>query len=222
MNLVNGTHPPQSCMIHAPQTRGSNNWSDTVPFSMPSISGLAQNPPVWLDALGPVPGRSDRADQWRRVAAEVAAHRRTYNIADSEPELLPKTHLKKSEVAQGLRNRAAALHKHSELTTRAPMPEEGNAETAQQKKDQAVTTLSPTSAEAKLAQLRRLSQGAAQPATEQENTVPAEPEHEMSGPKPTPTGSRWLRNCVGTAPNCKMSRRTMPRMTSCAAKDQVG
>ncbi|MGP4994853.1 MobF family relaxase [Glutamicibacter ardleyensis] len=155
-------------------------------------AGLAQNPPVWLESLGPVPGRSDRADQWRRVAAEVAAYRRTYNIADSEPALLPKTHLKKSEVAQDLRNRAAALHKHSELTTRAPMADEATAEMATQKNDQAVTTLSPTSAEAKLAELRRLSQGTTQPTTEQENTVPEEPEHEMNGPRPTPAAESLL------------------------------
>ncbi|HJX78123.1 MobF family relaxase [Glutamicibacter sp.] len=153
---------------------------------------LAQNPPVWLDALGPVPGRSDRAEEWRRVAAEVAAYRRTYNIADSEPALLPKTHLKKSEVAQNLRNRAAALHKHSELTTRAPMPEEAKTEMIQQKNDQAFTTLNPTNAEAKLAQLRRLSQGGIQPTSEQENIVPAEPEHEMSGQKPTPAAESLL------------------------------
>lgn len=153
---------------------------------------LAQNPPVWLEALGPVPGRGDRADQWRRIAAEVAAYRRTYNIADSEPALLPKTHLKKSEVAQDLRNRAAALHKHSELTTRAPLTEEATAEMATQKNDEATTTLEPTSAEAKLAQLRRLSQGTTQPTTEQENTVPADPEHEMSGPKPTPAAESLL------------------------------
>lgn len=153
---------------------------------------LAQNPPVWLDALGPVPGRGDRAEEWRNLAAEVSAYRRTYNIADSEPALLPKAHLKKSEVAQNLRNRAAALHKHSKLTTRTPMPDEANAEMAQQKNDQTVTTLSPTSAEAKLAQLRRLSQGVTQPTTEQENTVPADPEHEMSGQKPTPAAESLL------------------------------
>ena len=153
---------------------------------------LAQNPPVWLEALGPVPERSDRAEEWCRVAAEVAAYRRTYNIADSEPALLPKTHLKKSDVAQSLRNRAAALHKHSEMTARAPMSEEAKEEMAQQKNDQANTTLSPTSAEAKLAELRRLSQGTTQPTTEQENTVTAEPEHEMSGKKPTPAAEPLL------------------------------
>lgn len=153
---------------------------------------LAQNPPVWLEALGPVPGRGDRAEEWRRVAAEVAAYRRTYNIADSEPELLPKTHVKKSEVAQDLRNRAAELHKHSELTTRSPMTDEATAEMATQKNDEAATTLSPTSAEAKLAELRRLSQGNTQPATDQESTVPADAEHEMSGQKPTQAAESLL------------------------------
>ncbi|PCC36530.1 MobF family relaxase [Glutamicibacter sp. BW77] len=154
---------------------------------------LAQNPPVWLGALGPVPGRSDRAEEWRRVAAELAAYRRTYNIADSEPALLPKSHVKKSEVAQNLRNRAAALHKHSELTTRAPMTGEATAEMATQKNDQAATTLEPTSAAAKLAQLRQRAQGTS-PESEQdkENTVSTDPGHEMSGQKPTSAAESLL------------------------------
>ncbi|MGP9784535.1 MobF family relaxase [Glutamicibacter sp. AOP12-B1-11] len=183
-------HDPRTPDAWKQQLIGYRNVLDTEHQRVGA--DLAQNPPVWLEALGPVPGCSDRAEEWRRVAAEVAAYRRTYNIADSEPALLPKTHLKKSDVAQNLRHRAAALHKHSELTARAPMPEEAKEEMAQQKNDQANTTLSPTSAEAKLAQLRRLSHGTTQPTTEQENTVTAEFEHEMSGKKPTPAAESLL------------------------------
>lgn len=146
---------------------------------------LAVAPPVWLESLGPVPGKPHRAEQWRRLAAEVAAYRGTYNIADSEPELVPKSHLKKSETAQNLRNRAAELHKHSALTKTPALNSQANSEHAVLAENQAVTTLSPTSAEAKLAALRRLSQGNQETTTEQENTVATEPEHETRGKKST-------------------------------------
>ncbi|MGP5524471.1 hypothetical protein ACTXM3_14485, partial [Glutamicibacter arilaitensis] len=119
---------------------------------------LAQNPPAWLDDLGPVPGRADRAEEWRRLAAEIAAYRRTYNIADAEPALLPTQHLKNNPVAQDLRNRAAALHKHSELTTREPMPAEAKERLVQQKTNESAATVGQSDAAAKIAALRQRAQ----------------------------------------------------------------
>ncbi|MGP5049183.1 hypothetical protein, partial [Glutamicibacter ardleyensis] len=134
---------------------------------------LAQNPPVWLDALGPVPGRSDRAEEWRRLAAEIAAYRRTYNIPDAEPALLPKQHLKNSPVAQDLRNRAAQLHKHSELTTREPMPDDAKKQLAQQMMNEAGATVGQSDAAAKIAALRQRAQTT-------NETTPREKENAMS------------------------------------------
>lgn len=146
-------------------------WKEQIESYQPTLdvehqrigAELAQNPPAWLEDLGPVPGRADRAEEWRRLAAEVAAYRRTYNIADSEPGLLPKKHLKDSLVAQDLRNRAAELHKHSALTSREPMPAEAKEQVAQLKIDQAVTTVAQPSAADKLAALRAMAQGGKKP-----------------------------------------------------------
>lgn len=145
---------------------------------------LAQNPPAWLESLGPVPGRSDRAEEWRRLAAEVAAYRRTYNIPDSEPGLLPKSHLKNSTVAQELRNRAAALHKHSALTSTPPLDPQAKRAHVTMISDQASTTLSPTSAESKLAELRQRVQGQQKAAKNQEDRVSTESEQKTSAQEP--------------------------------------
>lgn len=153
---------------------------------------LSLTPPVWLDALGPVPGKPHRAAEWRRLAAEVAAYRRTYNIADSEPELIPKAHLKKSDIAQGLRNRAVELHKHSALTSTPAMSGQAKNEHAQKANAEAVTTLAPTSAEAKLAALRQKIQGKTQATSDQENTMSTDPERKNSDQKPTPVAESLL------------------------------
>lgn len=144
------------------------------PWKFLSLSGL------WLH------------DESAGLAAEVATYRSTYNIADSDPVLLPKSHVKNSEVAQDLSNRAAELHKHSALTTLEPMPAEAKEQVAQQKNEQSVTTLTPTSAEAKLAELRRLVQGSRPTTAEKENSVTADPEQEMGGKKPVPVAESLL------------------------------
>ncbi|MGR6902211.1 MobF family relaxase [Glutamicibacter sp. BSL13] len=145
---------------------------------------LAQNPPAWLESLGPVPGRSHRAEEWRRLAAEVAAYRRTYNIADSEPGLLPASHLKKSEVAQGLRNRAAELHKHSALARTPPLSAEAKQDHATMTAGQASTTLTPTSAQAKLAELRQRVQRQQKAAEKQEETASTAPGRRVEEQEP--------------------------------------
>ncbi|MGO1231881.1 C-terminal helicase domain-containing protein [Glutamicibacter arilaitensis] len=134
---------------------------------------LAQNPPAWLEDLGPVPGRADRAEEWRRLAAEIATYRRTYNIPNSEPTLLPTQHLKDNPVAQHLRNRAAELHKHSELTTRKPMPDDAKEQLTQQKADEAGTAVHQSDAAAKIAALRQRAQT-------RNETTPQEKENAMS------------------------------------------
>lgn len=45
--------------------------------------------PVWVKALGPVPTRKRAFRRWVRVAGEAEALRRTYNVPDSEPAVLP-------------------------------------------------------------------------------------------------------------------------------------
>lgn len=146
---------------------------------------LAQTPPAWLEDLGPVPGRADRAEDWRRLAAEIAAYRRTYNIPDAEPALLPTQHLKNSPVAQDLRNRAAALHKHSELTTREPMTTEAKEQLAQQKMNESAATVGQSDAAAKIAALRQRAQTKSETTSqEKENAMSTSehhPGHERSG-----------------------------------------
>lgn len=45
--------------------------------------------PAWVKALGPVPTRKRAFRRWVRVAGEADALRRTYNVPDSEPAVLP-------------------------------------------------------------------------------------------------------------------------------------
>ena len=45
--------------------------------------------PAWVKALGPVPTRKRAFRRWVRVAGEAEALRRTYNVPDSEPAVLP-------------------------------------------------------------------------------------------------------------------------------------
>lgn len=71
--------------------------------------------------------------------------------------------------------------------------------------------LEPTSAEAKLAQLRRLSQNTTHPTTEQENTVPAEPEHEMSGQKPTSAAASLLEKLRRNRPELQSEQKDQMR-----------
>lgn len=80
---------------------------------------LAENPPAWADALGPVPARADRREEWHRVAAETEAYRDRYNVPTHAPELIPARFT--APAADRLREQATALHKHSGLTTAAPV-----------------------------------------------------------------------------------------------------
>ncbi|MGB9033237.1 MAG: hypothetical protein WCC45_01775, partial [Paeniglutamicibacter sp.] len=151
---------------------------------------LAQDPPAWLTDLGPVPRRSDRHRDWCELAAEIAAYRRTYNIPDSEPRLVPKDH-RKNQIALDLRARATSLHKHSSLTTRPPLsPEERTVDRLEAELAAPGTSL--TAAEVAIAELRRRRAGQGQPGpvpfTEQEpgkEAVPAGPlpDDEEGGPR---------------------------------------
>ena len=46
--------------------------------------------PVWVQNLGPVPTRKRTFRKWARVAGEVDAMRKKYNVPDSHPEPLPR------------------------------------------------------------------------------------------------------------------------------------
>lgn len=46
--------------------------------------------PAWTQALGPVPTRKRAARRWARVAGEIDAMRKKYNVPDSHPEPLPR------------------------------------------------------------------------------------------------------------------------------------
>lgn len=79
---------------------------------------LAQDPPAWAQALGPVPARAQKRATWHQIAAEVEALRSRYKIAEHEHELIPTRFT--DETAASLRAQATAVHKHSALTTKAP------------------------------------------------------------------------------------------------------
>lgn len=46
--------------------------------------------PAWVQNLGPVPGRKRAFRRWARVAGEVDAMRKKFNVPDSHPEPLPR------------------------------------------------------------------------------------------------------------------------------------
>ena len=128
---------------------------------------LAQNPPLWLSDLGPVPRRDDRHQEWCQLAAEIYAYRHTYNISDSEPRLVPKEH-RKNPIAQDFKTRATALHKHSQLTTKPPLTlEERTADRIEAELAVAAEHV-PTAAEVAIAELRRRRTDMNQPARPEE------------------------------------------------------
>ncbi|OIH82811.1 hypothetical protein BLJ79_17835 [Arthrobacter sp. UCD-GKA] len=151
---------------------------------------LAQNPPAWLTDLGPVPRRSDRHRDWCDLAAEIAAYRHTYNIPDSEPRLVPKEH-RNNAIALDLKARATSLHKHSSLTTRAPL-NLGERTADRLEAELEAPGTAPTAAEEAIAELRRRRtekrQPGAVPFAEQDagkEAVPAaaQPGDEEGGPR---------------------------------------
>ena len=117
-------------------------------------SNLAANPPAWADALGPVPTRPDKAEDWRVLAAEIQAYRHSYNIPDSESALAPKNHQDRPTV-QDFTARATSLHKHSALTTQPGASEENRQGKANRAEDAARPNIEPTQAETFVGQLRR-------------------------------------------------------------------
>lgn len=116
-------------------------------------ANLAAAAPSWTEALGPVPSRPDRAEEWRILAAEIQAYRHTYNIPDSEPALAPKNH-QAQEVVRDVMRRATALHKHSALTTQPEATPANRQSKANRAEDQARPSIEPTQAEAMMAKLR--------------------------------------------------------------------
>lgn len=152
---------------------------------------LAENPPVWLTDLGPVPRRVDRHRDWCDLAAEIHAYRHTYNIPNSEPLLVPKEH-RKNAIAQDFMARATALHKHSSLTTKAPLTAEERSVDRLEAELAAPGTPS-TAGEDAIAELRRRrtenQQPDATPFTEykeQQAKVPAAQHHSDAGTESLP------------------------------------
>ncbi|TYC96856.1 relaxase domain-containing protein [Arthrobacter echini] len=96
---------------------------------------LAEETPAWTAAIGPVPARTGKADEWYSIAAETEAYRNKYNIGAHETTLIPKQY-RQDPVAQRLIARATALHKHSALTNKPPI----SAEQTQQRADEAAIT----------------------------------------------------------------------------------
>lgn len=83
-------------------------------------SELAAEPPAWAQALGPVPSDTERQEQWRRLAAEVAVYRETYRIPVTEATAIPAGHRDKALGAE-LNARITTMHKYTQQTTREPL-----------------------------------------------------------------------------------------------------
>nr|AXV46671.1 conjugal transfer protein TraA, relaxase [Arthrobacter sp.] len=83
-------------------------------------SELAAEPPAWAQALGPVPSDTERQEQWRRLAAEVAVYRETYRIPVTEATAIPADHRDKDLGAE-LNARITAMHKYTQQTAREPL-----------------------------------------------------------------------------------------------------
>ena len=135
---------------------------------------LAENPPPWLNALGPVPRRADRHRDWCDLAAEVAAYRHTYNIPDSEPHLVPKDHRdrpspRSSRPGPPRCTSTAASPPGPPLTPVERTVERVEAELA------AAPNAVPTAAEAAIAELRR---------RRHETNHPVQPTTEDAGNEP--------------------------------------
>jgi conjugative relaxase-like TrwC/TraI family protein len=52
----------------------------------------ADDPPVWADALGPVPRDRINREQWKRCAGQVAAYRERFHVPEHLKPLLPDGH----------------------------------------------------------------------------------------------------------------------------------
>lgn len=134
-------------------------------------ANLAATPPTWAQALGPVPSRPDRAEEWRVLAAEIQAYRHTYNIPNSETALAPKNHQERFEV-QDFTARATALHKHSALTNQPGATETNRQHKADRAEDAARPNIEPTQAEAFVAKMRQKREEAARSHTPTPNEQP--------------------------------------------------
>lgn len=123
---------------------------------------LAESRPEWLAALGPVPAKPAKAAEWRQVAAEVEAYRNQYNIPHHETKLIPKSH-RDDPAAAALIARATALHKHSELTFKAPQTAEQIRQTADEAHVAERVRTTPTPAQETIEKLRETRAHAADP-----------------------------------------------------------
>lgn len=149
---------PTADLVHpdmpAPWRTQLEGYRQTVATEHARVgANLASNPPAWAEALGPVPSRPDRAEEWRNLAADIQAYRRTYNIPDSETDLAPKDHQARP-VVQELTARATALHKHSALTNQPGASAQNRQGKANRAEDAARPNIEPTQAEALMAKLR--------------------------------------------------------------------
>ncbi|MGO2533421.1 MobF family relaxase [Arthrobacter rhombi] len=83
-------------------------------------SELAAEPPAWAKALGPVPSDTEKQQQWRELAAEVAVYREQYRIPTTEPTAIPAEHQDK-DLGADLNVRIIAMHKYTQQTAREPL-----------------------------------------------------------------------------------------------------
>lgn len=83
-------------------------------------SELAAEPPPWAEALGPVPSDTDKQEQWRLLAAEVAVYREQYRIPAAEPTVIPTGHRDKP-LGADLNARITVMHKYTAQTAKDPL-----------------------------------------------------------------------------------------------------
>ncbi|MCP3425166.1 relaxase domain-containing protein [Rothia sp. AR01] len=110
---------------------------------------IAEQKPVWAEALGEVPANPRNAERWYRVAGEVDAYRAKYNIADTEPAPVPKDYAA-SERGQYLAQQVVDVHKRGALSNRPARSAIENEATAEQVVKQRAETEQPSPAEQKI------------------------------------------------------------------------
>lgn len=73
---------------------------------------LAAEPTQWAQALGPVPERTEVAQQWRDTAAEVEMFRARYQIPDTETTPIPER-FREQEIGKELHEKVVTVSKRS-------------------------------------------------------------------------------------------------------------
>jgi hypothetical protein len=109
-------------------------------------SQLAAAPPVWAEALGPVPSDTQKQQQWRDLAVEVKTFRDTYRIPEAETRVLPAEYTEKGTGGE-LAARVTAMHKYSAQTAKEPLSADDAKLMADAAEVQATLVTEPTPAE---------------------------------------------------------------------------